>query len=230
MDTDLSSVIIEHVRAACTGQSDFTNEKGFHIALGHQLTTCDKNVRVSFALPKIPPHQPPPSDIKACASKGKALPPGGKDPCEGSRSALDILWHCDAGHVPIELKYRSHWNSDVYGYGFLRDLHRLERLQGPIDSLDPTEHRYAVFVTPVRDYWIDSPTREPEPFRLTNGRSIPAGYWVQYNQPSAATRWYDYPPFYLCNPYTFLWHDLNGKHGRCLVVRVMAQKNKTGET
>jgi hypothetical protein len=83
----------------------------------------------------------------------------------------------------------------------------------------PRADRYAIFLTTVGDYWTNGTTREPKPFRLSNGRSIPAGYWVQYDQPSAATRWHDYVPFHLANPYTFNWHDL-GACGRVLIIHV----------
>ena len=220
---DISSTIVDHVRAICTGRPIFSDEADFHNLFACELPESSCNVSTSFAPPRIPPLRPTFADIEECQRKGKPLPPKGKDPCRGKRTALDVLWHRNGYHIPIELKYRPHWNSDVYGYGFLKDLHRLERLQRPIGQWKPTKHRYAVFLTPVPDYWTTGPSREPEPFRLTEGRSIPAGYWVQYNQSSAATRWYDYPPFFLCNSYTLLWHDI-GKHGRCLVVRVKEQR------
>jgi hypothetical protein len=116
----------------------------------------------------------------------------------------------------------------VYGYEFLKDLHRLERLErlrSGGEVWEPREDRYAVFLTTVSDYWGGGRTREPEPFRLTHGRSIPAEYWVQYTQPSAVTRWHGYPPFFLSNSYTFVWNDL-GSGGRCLVVRVLEQRSE----
>ncbi|MBM3973776.1 MAG: hypothetical protein FJ301_06710 [Planctomycetes bacterium] len=217
---DLTEILVEHVRQVCASRASFSDEEEFHAAMSQQLGHCSNKVRVAFAPARLPAKRPFPPDIQECSRKGKMLAPEGKDPCGGRRVALDIHWKTDGESVPIELKYRPHWNSDVYGYAFLKDLHRLERLP----DMEWAPHRYAVFLTPVDDYWSSSATREPKPFRLTHGHRTPARYWVQYDQPSAATRWFDYPPFFLWHPYEFTWHDIRNA-GRCLVVRVRSQSN-----
>lgn len=222
MVTDLTPRLVEHVRAVCALHKEFVNEEEFHLAMSERLGTCANKVRVAFAPPRLAARRPTADDIHECSRKGKLLVPEGKDPCAGSRVALDILWNVEGESVPIELKYRPHWNSDVYGYAFLKDLHRLERIQAPNGEWEPADHRYAVFLTPVADYWSGGSTREPRPFRLTHAHSTPARYWVQYDQPSAVTRWHEYPPFFLWHPYSFAWHDV-GAAGRCLIVRVSPQ-------
>lgn len=221
---DLTQSLLTHIRSACAA-GPFSDESEFHLALAAQLGECSIKVQASFAAPAIASRRPSQADIDECNRKGRVLPPEGKDPCEGRRRAIDVLWHGPDSPVAIELKFRADWRSDVYGYEFLKDLHRLERLRHVLvrsQIVEPDVERYAIFLTTVGDYWAAGASREPKTFRISDGRSIPAGYWVQYEQPSAATRWHDYIPFHLANPYTFVWHDL-GRCGRVLIVPVVPQ-------
>jgi hypothetical protein len=203
-------------------ESQIHEERAFQVAFAERLGNCHRELKMHLAAPALKPRRPSAQDIDECLRKGKRLPVTGRDPCEGSRRKLDVLWHSSEGHIPIELKFRVKWNVDTYGYEFLKDLHRLERLTGIEGPWSPAAQRFAIFVTNIGDYWDSGRTREPEPFRLRDGTSRPGGYWVQYNQPSAATRWFDYPPFYLANTYTFHWRDLS-RQFKALVVPVAPQ-------
>ena len=125
--------------------------------------------------------------------------------------------------MPIELKLATAPKSDVYGYPFLKDLHRLERLRALAGHGDLSETRFAIFATSEALYWTYGPP-QPVAFRLFDGRSTPAGFWVQYDQPSARTRWFDYPPFHLANAYRFEWREA-GTFGRFLMVAVRRQQS-----
>lgn len=210
------------VRTVLTAPPRPTDEADLQRRLVAALGTCDVELPMVFDPPAVPPCQPPPSAVAECAAKGKLLDPAGKDPCSGSGRSLDVLWHVDGNHVPVELKLVTARKSDVYGYQFLKDLHRLERLRAAAGRENLTETRFAIFATSEAVYWTDGPP-EPVPFRLFDGRATPARFWVQYDQPSARTRWLDYPPFHLANAYRFEWRDA-GPFGRFLLVPVMRQQ------
>jgi hypothetical protein len=149
------------------------------------------------------------------------LHPDGRDPCSDA-AKLDILWSSPAGPVPIELKYVAARKSDVYGYAFLKDLHRLERITEAGRHSPVSERRFAIFATTESVYWRGG-RPEPEPFWLTDGSKRKRREWIQYDQPAAHTRWYGYPPFYLANEYEFAWRDI-GRSGRYLLVEVSQQR------
>jgi hypothetical protein len=200
----------------------FSGEHAFQTSLAQALGTVERELRASFDAPLHTPRQPPRSAIEALAREtpAKELPPEGKDPC--ARGAkLDLLWLCGADAIPIELKYVTARKSDIYGYAFLKDLHRLERMTGAGRHSQLASQRFAVFVTNEPVYWRGG-RPEPEPFWLTDGRRIGPKHWVQYDQQSPNTLWYSYPPFYLANRYEFRWQDF-GRSGRCLLVEVLPQ-------
>lgn len=204
------------------GGVTYPEEDAFQAALAAQLGGVEREVRAVFAAPLHPPRMPPQTAIAAlaCDSPPKILPPEGKDPC--ARAAkLDLLWRRGDDAIPIELKYVTVRKSDVYGYAFLKDLHRLERITGAGACASVAAERYCVFVTTEPVYWTGG-RPEPAPFWLTDGRRTPTRHWVQYDQQSPNTLWYSYPPFHLANAYEFRWRD-HGRAGRSLVVAVRAQ-------
>jgi hypothetical protein len=223
MTADLRDRLEPAVRGVLATGPRLVDEADFQGRLVRSLGTCDTELQMTFDVPAHAPRRPPTGAIVECASKGKQLDPDGKDACSGSRRKLDILWHVGGQHVPIELKLVTKRKSDVYGYEFLKDMHRLERLRSVAGQAELTEARFAVFATCESLYWKNAPP-EPEPFRLFDGRAIPARHWVQYNQYSARTLWFDYPPFYLANPYRFDWLDA-APFGRFLLVSVRRQQS-----
>jgi hypothetical protein len=222
MSSDLQDRLAVAVRAVLTAPPSLTDEADLQRRLVTALGTCDVELPIVFDRPAVPARCPPPSAVAECAAKGKTLDPDGKDPCSGTGRSLDVLWHVDGMHVPIELKLVTERKSDVYGYQFLKDLHRLERLRAAAGYEDLTETRFAIFATSEVLYWTNGPP-EPVPFRLFHGRTTPARFWVQYDQPSARTRWFDYPPFHLASEYRFEWLDA-GPFGRFLLVPVSRQQ------
>lgn len=211
----MSQRLHEVLRAVFESATTFPSEDAFQAAFTAALGDCERELRAAFAPPVHPPRRPPLAALDELERRRTPVPPEGRDPC--ARAAkLDVLW---AGSVPIELKYRTQWNADTYGYMFLKDLHRLERMVAAGAHTKLSSQRYAIFVTTEAVYWKGA-RPEPEPFWLTDGRAIGPRYWVQYDQPSPDTRWYRYPPFYLANSYTFTWHDL-GRAGRYLLLEVL---------
>jgi hypothetical protein len=204
------------------GGATFLDEAAFQAALAAALGSMERELRATFAAPMHPARKPPAAAIAAlgCGSPPKVLAPEGKDPC--ARAAkLDLLWRRGTEAIPIELKYVTARKSDVYGYAFLKDLHRLERITGAGACASLAALRFCVFVTTEPVYWIGR-RPEPAPFWLTEGRRIAARHWVQYDQQSPDTLWYSYPPFHLANSYEFRWRD-HGRAGRSLLVPVRAQ-------
>lgn len=199
-----------------------TDEADFQRRLVDILGKCDVEVPMSFDAPANPALKPTSKAIAECAAKGRRLDPEGVDPCSGKHRSLDVLWHVDDLHVPVELKLVTSRKSDVYGYQFLKDLHRLERLSTAGGIANLAETRFAVFATSIPAYWTDGPP-EPVVFRLFDSRCTPKGMWIQYDQPSERTRWLDYPPFHLANSYEFRWRNVE-PFGRVLIVPVDRQR------
>lgn len=214
--------LMQALQSIFAGGKRFADEDQFQAALAKQLGSVERELRANFAAPRHPAKRPPLSAIAALKEKSpeKVLPPEGKDPC--ARAAkLDLLWHRGGEAVPLELKYVTERKSDVYGYQFLKDLHRLERMTAAGRHTRLASQRFSVFVTTEEVYWIGK-RPEPKPFWLTDGSRIGPKHWVQYDQPSPDTLWYSYPPFHLANAYEFRWEDL-GRAGRCLLVEVAPQ-------
>ena len=196
------------------------DEKALQRLLADELGTCDSERDKTFAAALRAPRRPPQDAIDALARRGRRLPAEGRDPCS-MRGKLDLLWRDQDEHVAIELKYVAVRKSDIYGYHFLKDLHRLERLTAVDGAPRVAAQRLAVFVTREPVYWHGS-RPEPAPFSLQDGAERQPGTWVQYDQQSPDTLWYTYPPFFLANTYRWDWHDLSGGY-RALVVDVYPQ-------
>lgn len=210
------------LRRLFSATPSFAAEDAFQVAFADAVGPCERELRAGFAPAAHPPRRPPQAAIDELARRKTPirLAPEGRDPC--ARAAkLDVLWKSMAGTVPIELKYRTQWNADTYGYMFLKDLHRLERMTTAGRHTLSSDGRFAIFVTTESVYWKGE-RPEPAPFWLTDGRRIGPRYWVQYDQQSPDTLWYRYPPFFLANSYEFRWHDL-GRAGRYLLMRVRPQ-------
>lgn len=207
----------EAIEAGCQSHASYSTEDKLQECLAKELGNATREIKMVFDRPAIPIDAPPPEAIEECASKGRKLPKTGKDPCDGKNRKLDILWENSEGSFAIELKGREDWGADTTGYHFLKDLHRLERLSALESGTKLSDLRFSVFVTSVPDFWRKEPSREPEEFRIFHGHTLEPGYWVQYKQPSAVTRWHGYPPFYLAHPYKFEWTDLNNNAKYLLV-------------
>jgi len=194
------------------------NEAGLQINLGMKLKDCDPELPMTFSPPRFPPKTPPSTALEALAPL--KVKPEGIDPCK-PRACLDLLWRTDASNIAIELKFVREWKSDTYGYEFLKDLHRLERLSAVRGHESIEDQRFAIFVTREEVYW-QGRRPEPEPFWISEGMIRPSNYWVQYDQQSPRTLWIDYPPFYLANSYNFRWRDLSDGF-RYLMIEVRPQ-------
>jgi hypothetical protein len=161
------------------------------------------------------------------------------DVCDKGRGTrrCDLLLRSGESTAVIELKYRRHtrWSGtyvgsavpqqtpvDTYGYYYLKDLHRLERLER-VDSSDgpirPT-HRYALFIS---NDPFEYEGQVPHDALSLRDRTLPAGSVVQYNAHTARgkptspkTLWRDYPPFCLANAYRIEWQDLRDDVSRFL--------------
>ena len=59
------------------------SEEDLQVALGQKLQPCQRELRMTFQPPAIPPKQPPVADIAELSQKDPpiTLPPEGKDPC-----------------------------------------------------------------------------------------------------------------------------------------------------
>jgi hypothetical protein len=219
---DLELRLLDAIQHATPGLGRAGDEYAFQAALAAALRDADRELRCSFAAATRTRLRPPQDAIDALAGRTspRTLAPEGRDPCS-SRAKLDILWHSPVGPCPIELKYCANWKADSNGYQFLKDLYRLERMVSAGPFIRLSDVRLAAFVTRESVYWLGRKP-EPRPFWLTEGRQIDAGYWVQYDQTSADTLWFSYPPFFLANSYTLNWYALHDDW-KCLLVRVAPQ-------
>lgn len=216
------------------------------------LTTSRRELRMHFHPAAVPSDPPPKSAISFCRSyesekypDGIELPANGWDACMSKRPLgdgsfapakrrLDILWDREGQHIALELKYRAKWTGDTYGYDFLKDLHRLERLREAEDRHSgtrrgPTPIRVAIFVSAISNYWTGQ--KEPETFHLKGfreGRCAMVQYPKHRKRPlgptSPLTLWHVYVPFYLVNDYTFTWQEVGDGLHRALVVPVKRQE------
>jgi hypothetical protein len=151
MSQGLASHLHDVLRNMFSVTSSFQSEGAFQVAFSDAVGRSERELRAAFAPPACPPRRPPQAAIDDLASRKKPirLPPEGRDPC--ARAAkLDVVWHSPDGPVPIELKYRTQWNADTYGYMFLKDLHRLERMIAAGGHSPLSEARFAV--KPIAGY------------------------------------------------------------------------------
>jgi hypothetical protein len=187
MENDVRSRLHQVVRGVFAGTGTFEDEDQFQAAFVATLGDSERELRATFEPPLYPPRKPPQTAIEELARRSPPvkLDPAGRDPC-AKAARLDVLWHSPLGLVPIELKYVKVRSSDVYGYQFLKDLHRLERMVAAGSHQELSARRYAIFATTEPVYWKGG-RPEPEPFWLTDGSRRPAQAWVQYDQPSAHT-------------------------------------------
>jgi hypothetical protein len=173
----LADTLLDAIRAVVSRTPPAT-EAAFQAALARELGSSERELRAAFAPPAIAWRRPPQAAIDALAGKmpARVLPNEGRDPCvRGAR--LDILWHAQHGAVPIELKHCAVWKSDVNGYQFLKDIHRLERMIAAGAHCQLAPHRYAAFLTREPIYWRGE-RPEPPPFWVTDARRLERGYWV----------------------------------------------------
>jgi hypothetical protein len=220
--TDLANQLLDAIIRASDGLDGDSLEDSLQVALAELLRPSHRELRARFAAPAFPPYRPSQAAIDALKARRppRHLASEGRDPC-ASAAKLDLLWQSTSGSIPIELKFCAKWKGDTSGYQFLKDVHRLERLEAAGDYAELSMRRFAAFVTSEAVYWQGG-RPEPAPFWLTDGGRLPSGYWIQYDQQSPDTLWFSYPPFFLANSYTLAWHDLR-RGWRCLLVEVQPQ-------
>jgi hypothetical protein len=216
---NLESAMREAVEAVCADPENYVSENRFQEALAAQLGGAPRELLMTFDPPPISPQLPSVEDIAYCAERNRKLSPAGKDPCDGRSRKLDILWN----DIPIELKSVVEVKADVYGYYFLKDVHRLERLSGVATGESLSITRYSIFVSGASTCWEPINSTAPQVY---DKKVLESGHWVQYEQPSALTRWLDYPPFYLAGRYQLNWTPLpNG--AKYLLVKVQKQASES---
>ncbi len=220
-----SQLLLETLRGVIADPALATSEQELQERLGKALGSCELELRTTFAAPLHAAKQPPRTAILELERKGRRIASEGRDPCS-QRGKLDILWHVEDEFVPIELKFVSERKSDVWGYQFLKDIHRLERLIAAEQHSNLAARRFAMFVTCEPVYWRGG-RPEPAPFSLREGSHTIEKAWIQYDQKSPDTLWYSYPPFYLSGRYRFDWHDVE-RGFRALLVEVTAQTASPG--
>ena len=208
------------IESVCSNTANYATERDFQVALAAALGGADRELLMTFDHPPIPAQRPSAEDVAFCAERNKTLVPEGKDPCDGRSRKLDILWN----DVPIELKSATKVKADVCGYLFLKDIHRLERLSSVAIGAAVADTRFAVYVSSDPDLWSRKWSNAPD---IRDGRVLEPGHWVQYEQQSPRTRWFDYPPFYLAGRYKLEWMPLsNGAKYLLVPVRKQVRKDK----
>ncbi len=221
-ELSFASTVMDAINTAFRTAGHFSTEKEFQSALYEELRSrgpCEKECRAEFgpaciAAPKPPlPFQP----IDICEVRG----------CR----KVDLLATLDSELVAIELKFsrftdwkgsfgdkplRNPKRSDVVEYGFLKDIHRMERLKQVMFSGQWVDPRYRICaLVSNHPFETESQTRH-ERMRLCP-RTLPAGHLVQYNDltvggkpTSPNTLWRDYPPFCLAHSYVISWSREDG--------------------
>ena len=203
------------IESICTDPENYVPEACLERRLKERLGCAEDQEVMTFDPPPIAPKLPPAEDIAELAEQGYVLPTTGIDSCDGVQRKLDALWN----NIPIELKGVAKVGADRHGYDFLKDIHRLERLSSVGSGTVLSDTRFAVFVSADAKLWQHEYLRAPN---ICDGQTMESGHWVQYKQPSARTRWYDYPPFYLAGRYELNWSPLpNG--AKYLLVSVKKQ-------
>lgn len=244
--TPLASFIADQIDQLLLIREVFEDESDLRYALGAKLGDClpsqddPKERSMVMAAPQHGPLPVPAGFLPRCKSywqkeNGWDFPPEGYDPLDpeqGKRIGkkrivkprLDLLWHSPDGPVAIEVKYCSHGDSsDIYGYRFLFDLHRLERLH-TVDGVAPVA-RFAAFVSHEAHWWSARRDEVSHP-TVQHGMSIRSPAWTQYTQDSPVTNWgaNGYPPFYLANDYDLHWSlPKQGRRSRFLLQEVGRQ-------
>jgi len=228
-----TSIIRKAIQRALEIHGYFSNEDGrkskedkidLQCALVEQLgpESCERELAVEFHEAGIPPPTPP-----------THLAPA-KDVCQatGANRKIDILWRVNGCLVAIELKLRrvTRWSGsfsdgailrprkpvDTYGYLFLKDLHRLERLAAAHSSLGRAipDRRFAVFLS-NDPYEFEG--RVPHDSLALYPRQLHSGHLAQFNHTnrvsgrptSENTLWISYPPFHLSSAYHIDWITLD---------------------
>jgi hypothetical protein len=203
----------------------FSNEAAFQTALFQELASrgsCKRECPVEFGPARVSTPLPPPPfrPIDVCEKRG----------CR----KVDMLATLDSELVAIELKFSrlTNWRgkhggvplptptgSDVVTYGFLKDIHRMERLTQVTFGTQRLVPRYRVCVL-LSNNPFETEARTPHDRMRLCPRTLPAGHLVQYNElaasgkpTSANTLWRDYPPFCLAQSYAIRWCRVEGDVG-----------------
>jgi len=199
---NLRNRVVAVLTEICANVDNYSTEAILQEVLAAKLPGSLRELTANFSDHPIAPMTPSPDEVRVCVEKGRQITIQGKDPCDGRQRKVDILWE----YVPIELKSVTTLKSDVYGYQFLKDIHRMERLVS-LEGVDEiSDYRLCIFVASDPAIWkrIEG-YKAPQVY---NGMIVEPGYWVQYQQNSPVTRWYDYPPFYIAGSYRIEWEPL----------------------
>ncbi len=232
-DSDPRHAIEAAIQRALQTHGYFSNEDGrkckedkidLQLALVKELgaDSCERELPAMFCAPGIQPTAPP-------SHLGRA-----KDVCakRGKSRRLDILMRFNGSLIAIELKLRrvtkwsGHYESgdslyprepvDTYGYEFLKDLHRLERLTSVKSKHGKVipDRRFAVFLS-NDPYEFEG--QVPHDNLALYARQLKPGHLAQFSHTSRRTGrptsentlWKDYPPFHLCSGYAINWIELD---------------------
>ena len=231
--THLAARLNSALRKALDIHGYFSNEDGraceedkidLQTALVEQLgsTDCERELAARFSAAAMPPPDPPThmgSAKDVCASRGRSR-------------RVDILWSVGNESVAVELKLRriTGWDGtyengevlvprktvDTYGYFFLKDLHRLERLESVATRSGERapDRRFAMFLS-NDPYEFEG--RVPHDNLALSELTLSPGQLVQFNlvnkvtgrPTSENTLWRDYPPFCLSGAYDIAWTELH---------------------
>lgn len=205
--------IVSALTEVCANANNYSTEAILQESLAAKLLDSLRELTAIFSTPPIAAKTPSPDEVKICVDKGRKITEAGKDPCDGRQRKIDILWE----GIPIELKSVTTLKSDVYGYQFLKDIHRMERLKALEGADEISKYRLCIFVASDPAIW-----KKIEGYKapqVYDGMVAESGHWVQYQQKSPVTRWYDYPPFYLLGNYKIEWKPLPHE-ARYLMVEV----------
>ena len=199
---NIRSRVVSAITQVCENVGGYSTEAILQEALAAKMPGSLRELTATFSDPPIAPKTPSSDEVRVCVDKGRQITEKGKDPCDGRQRRVDILWE----GVPIELKSVTTLKSDVYGYQFLKDIHRMERLAS-VEGVDKiSDYRLCIFVASDPAIWKRiAGYKAPQVY---DGMIIEPGYWVQYQQKSPVTRWYDYPPFYIAGNYKIEWEPL----------------------
>lgn len=213
-----ASTVVDAIRKAFRKAGHFLNEAEFRDALYEELKSsgsCERECRAKFGLATAPALIPP-------------LPFQVIDICEirGCRK-VDLVATLNSELVAIELKFSrfTSWKgsfrnkclpnptqSDIVPYGFLKDIHRMERLTKVAFGLQQVVPRYRVCVLLTNNpFEIEDRTIHKQ--MHLRPRTLFAGHLVQFNEfkkngkpTSVNTLWRDYPPFCLAQSYVLDWY------------------------
>ena len=218
---DPAAIVSNAANTALRKAGHFLNEAEFRDSLLKELVSlesCKRECPAVFGPASVSAPKPPP-------------PFQPKDVCEvrGYRK-VDLVAKLDSEFVAIELKFSrlSNWKgsfrekplpnptrSDVVAYGFLKDIHRMERLTKVVFGAQCVVPRYRVCAL-LSNNQFETENRNLHERMHLRSRTLPAEHLVQFNEwqknrkpTSPNTLWRDYPPFRLAQSYVLSWQHID---------------------